>query len=174
MQNSKKSKCYYNTYIVISCVLILAAGVIFGYKNHKQINFWFFVYGLLMSFVLAHIVLKCISDYVDKKIDTASNANFGGTFLYPTTKSLPKLGIEAGDLGHIERLFFTVLVAYDPSVVAVPMLMWAGMKVVHNWYRQKMLPPKLGSARALKSIVLTLLSMTFAFLGGLLIRLALT
>ncbi|UCC72206.1 MAG: hypothetical protein JSV86_17855 [Gemmatimonadota bacterium] len=71
-------------------------------------------------------------------------------------------------IGLSERLFFTVIVAFNVSGAAVAMMVWIVIKIVPNWE----LHVKHGTANkplTWSSILASLCSMFFAILGGLII-----
>jgi len=69
-------------------------------------------------------------------------------------------------IGVSERLFFTVVIAFDVSGAAIAMIGWMTLKLVPNWE----LWVKHGATNkplALSSLLGSLCSMFFALLGGL-------
>lgn len=73
--------------------------------------------------------------------------------------------------GVVERLFFTLLVAFNISATAVSMIGWITVKMVTNWNARKLNPAAEDQQEAINwafSALLTgLVSMLFALLGGL-------
>ena len=87
----------------------------------------------------------------------------------PKGKNAPR-GVPAILTGMIERLFFTVLVAFNVAGVAVAMIAWIALKLATNWNRNYW--KKTSSARlyGFSALLAGLVSMLFAFLGGLIAR----
>ena len=71
--------------------------------------------------------------------------------------------------GLLERIFFTLLVAFDISGTGVAMMAWLGAKMAANWNRQSNNDHivRVFSVTALQS---GLVSLLFALLGGLICR----
>ncbi len=84
-------------------------------------------------------------------------------------KNAPR-GVPATLTGMIERFFFTVLVAFNVAGVAVAMIAWIALKLATNWNRDYW--AKTSSARlyGFSALLASLVSMLFAFLGGLIVR----
>jgi hypothetical protein len=76
-------------------------------------------------------------------------------------------GVPASLVGVIERLFFTVVVAYDVSGSVTAMVAWCAVKMATNWDTKdaKMWLPFPGT-----SLLGSFASMLFALAGGLIIR----
>jgi hypothetical protein len=72
--------------------------------------------------------------------------------------------------GAVERLFFTVLVGFESQGVPALMLVWIGLKMATNWNHPTWKDLPESRAYALSALLAGLVSMLFAFLGGLLIR----
>ena len=77
-------------------------------------------------------------------------------------------------MGAIERSFFAVLVGFaGPGVAAAPMMIWLALKTAINWKRHE--SPYLREMRHIirasqVSTVASLLSLFFALVGGLIIK----
>jgi hypothetical protein len=71
--------------------------------------------------------------------------------------------------GVTERLFFTIIVAFDISGAATAMIGWITLKLVSNWNRTSPQSPEheQWSAWAFSALIGGLVSMLFALLGGL-------
>jgi len=65
--------------------------------------------------------------------------------------------------GVIERLFFTVVVAFNVPGAVVAMIAWLGVKMATDWNRPPATPP----AGAMSALLGGLVSMLFAVAGGL-------
>lgn len=138
--------------------------------------------GLVVSLLIGHFVTGEFVDLVrshyridEKWID--ENFDYG-------LPNLPRWVI-----GPLERLFFTLLVAFNVSGVATGMMIWLLVKMVSNW--NLLIPPLVGENRNLKTdeekkrekeqdmhramlrrytwsgFLGTLMSLLFALLGGL-------
>lgn len=71
--------------------------------------------------------------------------------------------------GLVERLFFTLIIAFDVSGAAIAMIGWIALKLVPNWE----LYVKHGAANkplVWSSLLGSLCSMFFALIGGLICR----
>jgi hypothetical protein len=68
-------------------------------------------------------------------------------------------------VGTVERLFFTLIVAFDVTAAAVAMIAWLAAKMATGWNR-----PSESSVGALTGLLGGLVSMLFALIGGLIIR----
>jgi hypothetical protein len=67
--------------------------------------------------------------------------------------------------GLVERLFFTVLIAFNISGTAVAMIGWIAAKMAANWNRPG--TPVAFAGAALSALLGGMMSMLFALLGGL-------
>jgi hypothetical protein len=75
--------------------------------------------------------------------------------------------------GTIERLFFTIIVAFDVSGAATAMIGWETLKLLTNWNRQGTQSEKdqeQWRAWAFSALIGGLASMLFALIGGLVWR----
>ena len=75
-------------------------------------------------------------------------------------------------LGLVERFFFTLVVAFDVTGAAVGMMAWLAVKMGANWGRvigdpTDQVGQMLRARQAIGALLLGLLSMTFALIGGL-------
>ncbi len=70
--------------------------------------------------------------------------------------------------GLVERLFFTILVGvHGITLPPVLMMTWIGLKLATNWNNKAYEAQPGLRVFAFRSLVLGLLSMTFALIGGL-------
>ena len=74
-------------------------------------------------------------------------------------------GVSPSLTGLIERLFFTVIVAFDISGTATAMMGWLGVKMASNWNRTALPDPG-----AFSALLGGLVSLFFALVGGLVCR----
>ncbi|MBC8179520.1 hypothetical protein H8E88_00190 [candidate division KSB1 bacterium] len=71
-------------------------------------------------------------------------------------------------VGTIERLFFTLVVAYEVTGAAVAMVGWVTVKATIIWVGK--VDKQHGQAFALRSVLCGLASMLFALIGGVIIQ----
>lgn len=106
-----------------------------------------------------------------------------GTRLMPAVKGFLEAFVKAtdvpGDLipgsvtGFIERFFFTLLVAFDVSGTGVAMMGWISVKMASGWNTRARSDGEEWAKAVGKSFIALLaglVSMTFALIGGLVIR----
>jgi hypothetical protein len=76
-------------------------------------------------------------------------------------------GVPSWITGAVERLFFTLWVAWDVSGIGTAMVTWLGPKLLTNWNRfsSQHDEPRV-RAFAFSALLAGLLSMLFAFVGG--------
>ena len=94
------------------------------------------------------------------------------------TEAHPQKGIPSGITGLIERLGFTLLVIVQPAAAPTAMMGWLGLKMAANWNKD-VTPAGAVDAEARKTawnrhafaaILTGLVSMGFAWMGGMLAR----
>ena len=73
-------------------------------------------------------------------------------------------------VGIIERLFFTILVAFNITGFPIAMIAWSGVKIAVNWQAEKKETTYISSCLAFCSLIGTLLSLLFALFGGFICR----
>ena len=121
--------------------------------------FWRWFAGLAFSIVIGHFAvdygLRLLRLYLTGHETLAEQ-------LTPQERGVP-----APLIGVIERLFFTIAVAYDVSGTVTAMIGWCAAKMVTNWSTEdaKKWIPFPGT-----SLFGSFASMLFALAGGLLIR----
>jgi len=125
--------------------------------------FWFGI-ALVISLPLGGIATAIFYRRLIKRLDLASK--------------LPAGPVVPGWLiGVIERIFFTIVVAYDISGAAVGMVAWITVKMVSSWNRPDRTHAKEDAESAVQlsmaALLASLVSVTFAAVGGLLWRAAL-
>jgi len=82
------------------------------------------------------------------------------------------LGLPDWLVGTVERLFFTILVAFDISGTATAMIGWVTIKMLTDWHR--ILKPDAGvglRSLAFSALLGNMISLFFALIGGLICRL---
>ena len=70
--------------------------------------------------------------------------------------------------GIVERLFFTIIVAYDVSGAAISMVAWLGAKMAAYWNKTTVEDDNRISS--LISLLAGLFSMLFALVGGIMVK----
>jgi hypothetical protein len=113
--------------------------------------------GLLFSLVIGHFVIEV-------------SLNFLRSLL-----SVPRRkGIPAWLIGALEKLFFTIMIGVRDvelsSDIPMAMITWLGLKLAANWNREEHELKDDRRAGAVSAMLAGLVSMLFAFIGGLLCR----
>ncbi len=76
-------------------------------------------------------------------------------------------------LGMLERLFFTIVIAFQVPGAAVAMMVWLTVKMAANWNRPQIPNDKIVSTRrsrrAMSALLAGLVAMGFALIGGLIV-----
>ena len=100
---------------------------------------------------------------------------FGGVFTtifhkYILTKKGQRYEYEHFDmiLGTVERIFFTLAVTFSVGGAIVGMMAWISMKMITNRHWQR--KPVKSRDRSLCSLLSSMVSMSFALIGGLFCR----
>jgi hypothetical protein len=70
-------------------------------------------------------------------------------------------------IGTLERLFFTLIIAFDVTAAAVAMVAWLALKMATNWNRPN---ASHTPTEALTGLLGGLISMLFALIGGLICK----
>ena len=114
---------------------------------------WQWIIGLLFSIFIGHLVVWLFLKWLELWLDKTPPDKGG--------KRVPDW-----ITGGVERIFFTVLVGNEASAVPALMLGWLGLKMATNWnspvYKDAELRPF-----AFRGLLAGMISMLFAFLGGL-------
>ena len=84
------------------------------------------------------------------------------TYNEPVLKDL-----SPGLQGLIERLFFTIVIAFSIPGAAVSIMAWFAVKMITNLNRGDLPPKKIARMRAFTGLQGALVSMIFALIGGL-------
>ncbi len=79
-------------------------------------------------------------------------------------------GVPSWLTGVIERLFFTVVVAYNLTGAAIGMIGWLTLKMVTHWNRPTPESDRTRIVNAFAALLAGIISMLFAIVGGLMIR----
>lgn len=77
--------------------------------------------------------------------------------------------IPAKYIGYAEGMFFTLAVAFQFSGVLIAMMLWVAAKLTVNW-RWRAPRSQLNQFKALRSLIMSLTSLGFALVGGLIAR----
>lgn len=118
--------------------------------------------GIGLSLLGGHFVVGLVVDGLRAQIKVAPEA-FDD--LPPSTWE-PDPRIPSWATGLIERLFFTLAVAFDVSGAATAMMVWIAIMMAANWNRLG----KPDAPGALSAALGGLVSMLFALTGGLICR----
>ena len=76
-------------------------------------------------------------------------------------------GVPPWVTGAVERLFFTVLIGFDVPAAPAAMIGWLALKLATNWNHPDWKEKPNARTFALSALLGGLISMLFAFLGGL-------
>jgi hypothetical protein len=131
--------------INIFCVIYLWILGTFG----KTVSAW--IWGLMVSLVAGHIFTGMFIDWMRKRYEV----------------ELPKFRekfIPRWLTGFVERLFFTISVAYDFSGTIIAMVGWTTIKMYQKWGRRE------SKSYSFSRMLGGLASMFFALIGGLIIK----
>ncbi|MDD2098944.1 hypothetical protein [Pseudomonas putida] len=79
-------------------------------------------------------------------------------------------GVPPALTGLIERLFFTVLVAFNVAGVVAAMVGWMALKLATNWNLKFWEQTPSARLFGFSALLAGLISMLFAFLGGLIVK----
>jgi len=142
----------------------------------KILFFWSF--GFLYSLLLGHMVVKSFLKYTQYKALKRLGEHYHGNQKYPRKvieKALEEIAIakenfrieDVAQIGHVERVFFTLLAAISPLKAPTLMIIWIGVKIVRNWQASKMERSFVSAVLSVCSLSCNLLSMTVAFICGL-------
>jgi hypothetical protein len=107
--------------------------------------------GLAVSLVVGGIVTHLFVRCLRRRINTVNSE---------------ATGVSPWLTGMIERLFFTVVVAFDVSGTATAMMGWLAVKMASNWNRLGVVDPP----GAFSALLAGLVSLLFALVGGLICR----
>ena len=117
--------------------------------------------GLLIALGVGHFVTTMLLDWLRERVERVhpeEAVNWRGPSIVPPEVT-----------GLIERLFFTIIVAFDISGAAPGMMTWLAVKMLTHWNRvENNLPPF--SAGAFTALLAGLVSMFFALVGGLICK----
>jgi hypothetical protein len=81
----------------------------------------------------------------------------------------PKQTLPRWVIGTVERLVFTIFVALLPTAAITPMFAWLALKLASNWNHASMEDPD-SRTFAMTAVLAGLVSMFFAFIGGVIAR----
>jgi hypothetical protein len=134
----------------------------------RVIGWWILGYAFSLGF--GHLAVGPIVDWLRKcafsKVREEDEP--------PTPIVLEKLYVSPKIIGLIERLFFTLLVAFDVSGTAIAMMGWITLKMGADWHIiLKENASKADRSLAVVSILGGIVSMLFAAVGGLICKLGL-
>ena len=138
------------------------------------------IVGLCFSLFLGGKVAEASIYFIRKRyikkasVDDSEQKDFESFFAKP--------GLEV-EIGYIERLFFTICVAFNLSGVVIAIIGWVTLKMFYIWYpafetlknlkvseREKKKKIRLYSEFAMSSVLGSIVSITFALFAGLFCR----
>ncbi len=124
------------------------------------------IIGLLVSLLIGHYASRKFRDLRNKHIrnlckdhkaiDRQNEQSFNNDILTMVT-------------GLIERMFFTLIIAFDVSGSAVAMMGWLAAKMAVNWKRQPGDSP-INRAFSMTALQAGMMSLLFLLIGGLICR----
>jgi hypothetical protein len=117
---------------------------------------------LAVGAVLTHWFLDALRKYIKKKAKESDEP-------YQEEKDLY---VPGWFVGLTERTFFTVLVAFDVSATAAAMIGWVAVKVGISWQVLLKQETTLRRSLAFSALLGNIVSMLFAVIGGVIIRVA--
>lgn len=124
--------------------------------------------GLMFSLLLGHIAVKYISIYLtDHILEKCDEANLKIPDHDHPHNKFSKVVIDPEITGFIERLFFTLAIPLEVKGVLLTMVAWITVKTWFSW--GKKINSQWGKAFALQTLLLGMVSMLFALIGGMLI-----
>ena len=124
--------------------------------------------GLMFSLLLGHIANKYISLYLtDHILEKCEEANLKIPDGDHPHEKISKVGIAPEITGFIERFFFTLAIPFKVRGVLLAMVAWITIRTWISWGHK--INTQWGRAFALQSLLLGMVSMLFALIGGMLI-----
>jgi len=120
---------------------------------------WSILIGIFISQGLGFWLTPEFLKWIRKNYKTAAVLDY----------ELPKGGALDWLTGVLERIFFTIIIAFNVSGAAVAMVSWLLVKMVTSW-NSIIDPDRRMRGYALCSLAAGLVSLSFALIGGLFIR----
>ena len=128
---------------------------------------WFFglgVFSLGIGWLATFLFLKVLRGYIEDKAAERKERKRYDEIMAP-------LDVPSWLVGLTERIFFTILIAFNVSATSVAMIVWVTAKMVYNWNivlreREDITIRSLAASALLGNLV----SMLFALIGGLICR----
>ena len=117
-----------------------------------------FIIGFSISLGLGHLLTPIFLKQIREDLFKKLNKRY----------EIPNYGSLDWLVGLLQRFFFTIIVAFDVGGAAVAMISWILVKMATNWHiiaRSKDEPLVRGVA--LSSLMGSLISLSFALVGGL-------
>jgi hypothetical protein len=126
----------------------------FGAGVLHSLAFWGL--GLTISCGIGHVIVSKFHRWL--------------THLLGVPRDLDANRTPPGLTGFLERLFFTIAVAVNASDALTAMMAWLALKLAANWQSRTDIPgAEIKKNYTFSAIVTGLLSMLFAYIGGLVI-----
>ncbi len=128
------------------------------------------VQGLTFSLIIGALLMHLLDSFLDRHIlKKIKNAYYDlPKEDDPRESKLNPIDVHPLIVGTIERLFFTLVVAYEVTGAAVAMVGWVTVKATIIWVGK--VDKQHGQAFALRSVLCGLASMLFALIGGVIIQ----
>jgi len=125
-----------------------------------------FVIGLTISLGFGWLVTMVAHEYLGFQIRKKLAATDVDNPVAPS-EDAHLFGSQMPLTGTIERLVFTMIVAYNVSGAAIAMMVWLGLKMATGWNENIKTPS--GKIPAIHSLFTGMVSLLFALIGGLFI-----
>lgn len=171
-------------FAIFSYFEIYALLVFFTVSDCKSCQFQLFLFnGIWVSLglgsLLTHLLLRWLRDDIKNKMEEAAK---GDLEIWENEKRFPELRTENNRLnshldwvlGFLERLIFTVFVIFSPKGAITAMGGWLALKLATSWHkRAEENRPNLQlliRSLSLSALLCGAISLSFAFLGGILIK----
>jgi len=119
----------------------------------------FIVSGILISQILGGLLTPAFLIWIRKNYKAAAVLEY----------EPPKGGALDWLIGVLERIFFTIIVAFNVNGAAVAMISWLLVKMATNW-NSIIDPDRRMRGYALCSLAAGMVSLSFALIGGLFIK----
>lgn len=129
--------------------------------------------GLVFSLVLGHFVTKCVIAWIRRQVGCHDEVYNSYLEKYESRLPEPEFNpkpVPPSIQGMVERFFFTVMFGLDVSGAPTAMMAWLGVKMLTNLNRGDRQNHEIVRSRALTGLLGAMVSLFFAFAGGLLCR----
>lgn len=124
--------------------------------------------GLLFAIGVGHVCVKYPLDYLRKKMGGLEKPS--RRVRLPAFNNPLQVEVPPPLTGSIERVFFTVLVGSSVDGYPTAMMAWLALKLASNWNHKDMEGKPGARAFALTALLAGLVSLLFAFWGGVIVK----